>query len=345
MVVEPASMCWLSGRFAAKRDGETWQAELQSYTGLEYVVSDAGTGLQKGIRAVQREHGKVRHGLDVFHTLREGSRALRRQYGRVSRAVERAERYQKDVDRRARKGESRSGWGSVAKRSWQEAERRLDAAAATEQAWNECKAVLELFRPDGQLNDRAWAETVVAQAGPHLAGAEWGKVRRLLQRRETFTFLDRLQEGLAPLGLEPETQRAVLQWEWTRRQLKKCPVESAEAARLRALHLARSVQLAKTRPDWEQLVKEVQKVLRQAWRASSLVEGINSVARMQQARHRKMTQGLLDLKRLYWNLRRFRTGTRRRQTAYELLGLRLDTTDWWELLKLTPEQLQQQLSN
>jgi hypothetical protein len=28
------------------------------------------------------------------------------------------------------------------------------------------------------------------------------------------------------------------------------------------------------------------------------VECVNSVARMQQARHRKMTQGLLDLKRL-----------------------------------------------
>src|SRR5262249_16887556 len=49
------------------------------------------------------------------------------------------------------------------------------------------------------------------------------------------------------------------------------------------------------------------------WRASSLVEGINSVLRMQQARHRKVTAGLLDLKRLYWNCHRFRTGQRRGQ--------------------------------
>ena len=70
---------------------------------------------------------------------------------------------------------------------------------------------------------------------------------------------------------------------------------------------------------------------------------INSVARMQQSRHRKMTQGLLDLKRLYWNCREFRTGQRRGQSPYELQGLQLPTRDWWELLRLTPEQLRQQL--
>ena len=64
-------------------------------------------------------------------------------------------------------------------------------------------------------------------------------------------------------------------------------------------------------------------VLRGVWRASSLVECLNSVARMQQARHRKMTQELLDLKRLYWNLRRFRIGRRKDQTPYGLLGLKL----------------------
>ena len=80
------------------------------------------------------------------------------------------------------------------------------------------------------------------------------------------------------------------------------------------------------------------------WRASSLVECVNSVARMQQARHRKMTQGLLDLKRLYWNLRRFRTGRRKDQTPYGLLGLKLPDLSFWEFLKLTPEELREQLS-
>ena len=92
-----------------------------------------------------------------------------------------------------------------------------------------------------------------------------------------------------------------------------------------------------------QALASVRGVLQGVWRASSLVECLNSVARMQQGRHRKMTQGLLDLKRLYWKARPFRTGRRRGQTPYGLQGLPLPTTDWWELLKLTPQQLREKL--
>jgi hypothetical protein len=70
-------------------------------------------------------------------------------------------------------------------------------------------------------------------------------------------------------------------------------------------------------------------VLRGVWRASSLAECVNSVARMQQARNRRMTQGLLDPKRLDWNLRRFRAGCREGQTPYGLLGLKLPELSFW----------------
>jgi hypothetical protein len=83
--------------------------------------------------------------------------------------------------------------------------------------------------------------------------------------------------------------------------------------------------------------------MRTSW-ASSLVECVNSVARMQQARHRKMTQGLLDLKRLYWNLRRFRTGHRKGKAPYDLLGLKLPEMSLGEFLELTPGKLREQLS-
>lgn len=108
--------------------------------------------------------------------------------------------------------------------------------------------------------------------------------------------------------------------------------------------LARVVQLSKACPDWPAEWRRVTVVLRGAWRASSLVECLNSVARMQQARHRRMTQGLLDLKRLYWNLRRFRTGCRKGQTPYGLLGLSLPDLSFGEFLRLTPAELRNQLS-
>ena len=89
----------------------------------------------------------------------------------------------------------------------------------------------------------------------------------------------------------------------------------------------------------------MRQVLRCVGRASSCVEGLNSVLRMQQGRHRKMTQELLDLKRLYWNLRKFRTGRRKKTSPYERLGVTVPADlSWWQLLQLTPEQLRPLLS-
>ena len=93
-------------------------------------------------------------------------------------------------------------------------------------------------------------------------------------------------------------------------------------------------------PHWQELAGRVREVLRGVWRASSLVECINSVARMHQGRHRKMTQGLLDLKRLYWNLHQFRAGHRKNQTPYGLWAGILPALSFWEFLRMTPEELQ-----
>jgi hypothetical protein len=88
--------------------------------------------------------------------------------------------------------------------------------------------------------------------------------------------------------------------------------------------------------------------VRAAWacarRARSPVEGVNSVLRRPQARPRRLTQGLWDLQRVDWNCRALRTGRRRQRTPSQLLGARLPTDDWGELLKGAPEQLRQQLS-
>ena len=63
-----------------------------------------------------------------------------------------------------------------------------------------------------------------------------------------------------------------------------------------------------------------------------------------QGRHRSLSQGLLDLKRLYWNCRVFAGGKRRGRCPYEHLGVRLPTYDFWELLQRDPEELAQELS-
>jgi hypothetical protein len=343
MVVEPESLCWMTGRMAGARDGATWAQEFARLPALKAVVRDDGTGLGKGVRldnARRRDAGLPEFGqtLDVFHTLREGGRALRQTWGAAARAVDRAEAAQEAVDRLGRQGRSRQGHGTGANRLWRQAESRWDQARAAETVWNQVRLALEFFTPEGRLNDRARAEAVVAAALPHLDGAAWDKTRRSLARRESFAFLDQVGERLAGLGLAPDVLSALLDLEGLRRQPGRL------SAATRAWALARTVQLTKSCPDWPEQARRVRAVLRGVWRASSLVECVNSVARMQQARHRKMTQGLLDLKRLYWNLRRFRTGRRKGQTPYGLLGLKLPEMSFGEFLEQTPDGLREQLS-
>ncbi len=343
MVVEPESLCWLTGRMVKARDGVTWAEEFARLPALEAVVRDDGTGLGKGVKLERaRRHAAdlpdLDDTLDVFHTLREGGRALRKTWGAASRALERADVAQKGLDRRGRQGRSRQGHGTATHRLWLQAERLWDQAAAAETAWKRAQSALAFFTPEGRLNDRAQAEAVVAAALPYLSGAAWAKTRRLLLRRESFTFLDQVQERLADLRLDPDVLAALLDLEGWRRQPWRL------SATTRAWALVRTVQLTKACSDWRDESRRVRAVLHGVWRASSLVECVNSVARMQQARHRKMTQGLLDLKRLYWNLRRFRVGRRKDRTPYGLLGLALPELSFWEFLKLTPEELREQLS-
>jgi hypothetical protein len=83
---------------------------------------------------------------------------------------------------------------------------------------------------------------------------------------------------------------------------------------------------------WHGAYRRVARVLGRVVRASSVVECLNSVVRMHQARHRTLSQPLLDLKRLYWNCREFTEGKRRQHCPYQQLGLQLPTYDWWRLL-------------
>jgi hypothetical protein len=343
MVVEPESLCWMTGRMVEARDGVTWAEEFARLPALQAVVRDDGTGLGKGVkleRARRRAAGlpDLDDTLDVFHTLREGGRALRRTWGAAGRALERADAAQKGFDRRGRQGRSCQGHGAPLNRLWRQAERLWDQATAAEAAWKDARSAYEFFTTDGRLNDRVQAEAVVVAALPQLSGAAWAKTRRSLLRRESFTFLDQVPGRLAELGLDPDVLSALLDLEGLRRQ----PWRSSAATR--AWALIRTVQLAKACSDWRDEARRVRAVLRGVWRASSLVECVNSVARMQQARHRKMTQGLLDLKRLYWNLRRFRIGRRKDRPPYGLLGLDLPELSFWQFLQLTPEELREKLS-
>jgi hypothetical protein len=196
------------------------------------------------------------------------------------------------------------------------------------------------------LNDRAAAAAELSAASAALPGERWAKVRRQLADPRALCFLDRLHEELSAVEPEAERREALLTlWHWRRARHEEAQGASEAVPWALVLGLLSGLWQARLGTGWEELLARVSGVLSRVVRASSAVECVNSVVRMHQARHRKLTQGLLDLKRLYWNCRPFVSGRRRGHCPYEHLGLALPTHDPWELLKLGSDQLKQQLSN
>lgn len=350
MVVEQESLCWVSGRLTNEVSGVAWSQEFARLPNLEQMARDGGTGLAKGIallNAKRQEQGQkpvVDQG-DHFHALWKGGVGLRRAEKRARTALAEAEEAQKALGECARQGQKQTGPAVRASHAWRKAEKAMNAWQATEQTWQQIKEALLLVTPEGELNTPAKAAAVLAQTLPQLPDSDFAKTKRQLQRPEMLNYLDRVQEQLQKLPFPEEVKHAAVQQEALRRRPELLQGENPKAAALRGVMLMCAVVLGKAGEAGQQAVTAVKEIFRRAYRASSLVECINSVLRMQQAQHRRMTQGLLDLKRLYWNCHTFRAGRRRGTTPYERLGVPWpEGLRWWDVLNLTPEQLREGLS-
>jgi hypothetical protein len=349
--VEPHSMAWVLGAHAADRSGATWTKALQGFDALEQAVVDGGRGLQRGLvdfRKQRQDAGNatpLEVSLDVFHTKQEAQRVLRKLWNRVESRWTRAEAADRQVERAWRNGGDRRGFGGAAARAWKKVERLIECYDRAERAWQRIEAALELFQPDGRLNDRVWATGVISAAVKELDGPEWGKVRRTLADRRSLTFLDRMQRQLAAAEPRAELREALVRRWWLRRQPATVADDVPGGGRGLAAVLVQTEYCRKLATDWQESYQRVAAVLRHTVRASSAVECMNSVLRMHQGRHRTVTQPMLDLKRLYWNCRPFQSGKRRGHCPYELLGLRLPTTDWWQLLHTSLADSTQELSS
>jgi hypothetical protein len=350
MVVEQESLCWVCGQLSETVDGPAWSQEFLRLPNLEQLARDGGHGLAKGVAMVNAQREKQGHEAivdqgDHFHALRHGGVGLRRAQSRASTALAEAETAQKKLDECTRRGQCRTAPALRARKAWQKAERAMDAWQETERIWQQTKDALLLITPEGELNTRAKAQAMLAQTLPQLPDSDFAKAKRSLRQAEMLNYLDRVQEKLAKLPVPEEVKQAAVRREALRRRPQLLQGETAQAAALRGVMLVCAVILSKSQNVGQQAVEGVREIFRRAYRASSLVECINSVLRMQQAQHRKMSQGLLNLKRLYWNCHMFRTGHRRGTTPYQRLGVPWpEGMQWWDVLKLTPEQLRERLS-
>jgi hypothetical protein len=350
MTLEQDSLCWLGGRLAATCDGDTWAEELGTLAAAEQVTADGGQGIRRGLEQVNRQRRQagrpaVRSQRDHFHALQRARRAVHEARHQAAQALKPAERLQKAYDRDGRGGVPRtSAQGLALNKAWAKAERAFDHWSAQAKAFERLRLGLRLFTPQGELNTRPRAEAEVRAVLAGQAGPEWTRARRLLGV-EAFTFLDGVQERLATLPVEAALRKAAVRVEGLRRRPQALAGEGAEARVRRGLLLVAGLLLARAGEVGERARALVRGVLQEAWRASSLVECLNGVVRMQQRRQKRLTQGLLDLKRLYWNLHPFRAGKRKGSSPYGRLGLVVPPVGWWQLLQRSPEQLRQELAH
>jgi hypothetical protein len=346
VVVEPHSMAWLAGERTADRSGTTWHRVLRPFQNVEMAVSDAGTGLQKGLRDWDAERQRagapaVQSSLDIFHTDKEAQPVLASNWKKAEALWERAEACDRKVAQCEQQGRDARGAVCAARCAWQTAQNAFHAAEAEDAVWDRAKTAFSLFLPDGTLNTEASARKELQAIGNLLPGDRWAKVRRMLEDPRALTFLTRMQEQLDLTEPNAALRAELLRLKWLRAKFRD---PQNDAARLTSLIAVQETICYKLCPDWNTSYECLAQVLQTTVRASSAVECMNSVIRMHQARHRNLTQPLLDLKRLYWNTRRFRAGKRKATSPYTLLGLKLPVMDFWSLLNTDLPTLTQQLS-
>jgi cell division septum initiation protein DivIVA len=350
MVVEPESLCWVSGRLSDEVSGSVWAGEFAQLPHLNQVMRDGSSCLAKGVALVneqRQEQGRtpmVDQG-DHYHALRGSGVGFRKLEAAARRALEKVEAAEQELAEYRYEGLKQTGPAVRLQAAWKQLEAAMDRWTGVERAWRQTKGALQLVTGQGELNSRAQAEAVLAESLPQLPEDGFSKIKRLVQKPEMLNYLDLVQRRVDALPFEAEIKQAAVEQECLRRRPDLLRGAETDAAVLRGVLLTCGVILSAAGVQGEQAVAAVRDIFRRAYRASSFVECINSVLRMQQASHRKMTQGLLDLKRLYWNCHTFRTGRRRGTTPYQRLGVPWPNgLHWWEMLKLTPEQLRDKLS-
>jgi hypothetical protein len=262
---------------------------LQQWPSVVRVVSDAGTGLARGVkllneaRAAAPEPGQapvepVQVGLDVFHTEREMQRVVSRRWAQAEKRLDTAAQADQQVEDVKRRGIDARGAAGRARAAWGKAERACDEAVQVEAAVACITAALALVRPDGQLNGRAWAQQQITEALGELVGEEWSKVRRLLNDARTLNHLDWMHAQLAQAVPDPLLREAVARLRYWRGQASR--THGTRQAHAASMVVVEQILCQRLSPNWPQAYARVGQILTHTVRASSAVECMNSVLRM-----------------------------------------------------------------
>jgi hypothetical protein len=253
---------------------------LDPFPRLEFVVSDAAKGIAAAVEQVAEARRDdpsaplLEHGLDVFHTTMEARRVLARHWRRAEAAWEQGDAADVKVADAKRRGIDARGAAGAARAAWGKAIAAFEHVERLESSWGRARAALDVFGLDGRLHDRLQAESEIAAALKGLTGPDWSKVRNFLNDPRSLAFLDRMHRRLE--SADPRRQwREAMAWRWWLRHRGPTPSDPVMAS-VQVVGRERPL----TAPE-QASYDRVAAVLSDTVRASSAVECMNSVLRMQ----------------------------------------------------------------
>ena len=271
---------------AENRKGETWQAVLEQYPNLEFVVSDQASGLRKGVNSCGQE---IAHQYDPFHIKREIRRWLRTQEARCYEQMEKTEQ--------ARRLREDPRWGAGA-RIQATVEYRQKAAALDERllAFDWTEVIVEYLEESltaydarrHRIRSKAEAEALIDEVVELLRETRTINTKPLIAMIEgarpgLFTFLKVVEEKLGRIDVRWRHMRGCRRtafnaiacaWHDHSRAHKS---EKAQSAYLTAL--VGLQDWSKRIENFAEVARQIYEALDQVVRASSAVECFNSLLR------------------------------------------------------------------
>ena len=305
--VEPQSMVWFLGKKAANAKGRPGSAS-SALEALRRVVCDAGPDCRRAsprasrIVVRTRRVGPAGEGPGCLPHQAGGPAGLETPLESAGTALGAGRGGQPGRRPSPTAGPRQSGPGPDGRIAWTKAEAAFHRYEQAEAAWRRPSRPWACFVPMvnstiGRGPSRSPRPCRACRAG--MVQGPW-----VPQAPESLTFLDRLHARWANSGW-----RRSCSTPWWLVVAASAAARGGDPARggyRQVAPLVQQVLCQQLDPNWRESYRQVAAVLGRAVRASSAVECMNSVLRMHQCRHRTLTQGMLDLKRLYWNTREFR---------------------------------------
>lgn len=343
VLLEPVSGALLDVMRWPWREADDWALWIGAWPALRLFISDLGTDLVGAVPLVNASRDvPIVHQGDHFH---ENSWWTEKVFEPLSRR----EQYRADAALVAWEGATRvEGPGRRVSAATVEAAEARRARA--EEDFYEAVRLEELFQkllaplsPEGTLWVDARVDDLLAEFAQEAKGLPpkyAARVGKHVHRHRTRWCAHRILWDLIDVTLRPETSatrtdvlRAVVALRWAGLRVQRA-TDWREAREAQVEHDGLRTWLRATCSNLDEVIAEATSLIEHPRRSSSLVEAINSRLRVLQMVHRNVSDNLLALVALAWNLSPKREGKRRGPSPYAILGIDFadDTRPWYEIL-------------